>query len=96
LMNCQKLKIKDKLLNCGTIVFDDQVNKLVEQYYKNNNISFIDPIADHLEELKAAYPYGATGGPGFEMLYNARNIVGESLNKIESEKNEIFQENFGG
>jgi hypothetical protein len=69
----------------------DQVNKLVDQYYKNNNISFMDPITDHLEELKAAYPYGPTGGPGFEMLYNARNIVGESLNKINSERNEIFK-----
>jgi hypothetical protein len=71
--------------------FYDQVNKLVQQYYKNNNISFMDPIEDHLEELKAAYPYGPTGGPGFEVLYNARNSVGESLNKIESEKNQILK-----
>ena len=70
----------------------DNVNKLVDQYYKSNNISFIDPIEDHLEGLKAAYPYGPTGGPGFEMMYNARNSVGESLKKVEGKKDSILLE----
>jgi hypothetical protein len=69
---------------------DNQVNKLVDQYYRDNNINFIDPIQDHLEGLKAAYPYGPTGGPGFELLYNARQSVGESLNQVEAKRDNLL------
>lgn len=71
---------------------DGQFNKLVQQYYRDNNISFIDPVEDNLEGLKAAYPYGPDGGPGFELLYNARKSLGESLYQIRLKEDNILTE----
>lgn len=68
-----------------------RVDDFVGKYYRDNNIPFIDPIEDHVEGLKAAYPFGPDGGPGFELVYNARNSVNEALKQAEGEKDEILQ-----
>jgi hypothetical protein len=68
-----------------------RVDDFVDKYYRDNNILLIDPIEAHVEGLKAAYPFGPDGGPGFDLVYNARNSVNESLKQVKLEKDEILQ-----
>lgn len=68
-----------------------QMNKFVESYYKDNGIPFLDPVENHLEGLKAAYPSGFNGGPGFETIYNARDSIGKTIQQVDAEKKEILK-----